>query len=100
LLVFVGTIFCAYVTKLLVGLRPTEEVEMSGLDSTEHGEEGYHSENKNPFGKTHGGRCKSPAVFFNRGIKRNPHETGFEFTAAKSDPRFWLPAPGFCMLGP
>ncbi|MGC9941553.1 MAG: ammonium transporter [Verrucomicrobiota bacterium] len=43
LLVFVGTIFCAYVTKLLVGLRVSEEVEMSGLDIPEHGEEGYHS---------------------------------------------------------
>jgi len=43
LLVFVGTIVCAYVTKLLVGLRPTEEIEMAGLDLTEHGEEGYHS---------------------------------------------------------
>jgi ammonium transporter, Amt family len=37
-----GTIVCAYITKMLVGLRPTEEVEMSGLDINEHGEEGYH----------------------------------------------------------
>lgn len=43
ILVFFGTIICAYITKLLVGLRPTEEVEMSGLDIAEHGEEGYHS---------------------------------------------------------
>jgi ammonium transporter, Amt family len=43
LLVFVGTLFCALVTKLLVGLRVSEEVEMSGLDLPEHGEEGYHS---------------------------------------------------------
>jgi len=42
-LVFVGTLVCAFVTKLLVGLRVTEEVEMSGLDLPEHGEEGYHS---------------------------------------------------------
>jgi Amt family ammonium transporter len=42
-LVFVGTIVCAYITKALVGLRPTEEVEMAGLDLAEHGEEGYHS---------------------------------------------------------
>jgi Amt family ammonium transporter len=42
-LVFVGTIFCAYVTKMLVGLRVSEEVEMGGLDLAEHGEEGYHS---------------------------------------------------------
>jgi Amt family ammonium transporter len=42
-LVLVGTIVCAYITKALVGLRPTEEVEMAGLDLAEHGEEGYHS---------------------------------------------------------
>jgi len=42
-LVFVGTIVCAYITKLLVGLRPTEEIEIAGLDLAEHGEEGYHS---------------------------------------------------------
>jgi Amt family ammonium transporter len=42
-LVLVGTIVCAYITKALVGLRPTEEVEVAGLDLAEHGEEGYHS---------------------------------------------------------
>jgi Amt family ammonium transporter len=41
-LAIVGTIVIAYITKLLVGLRPTEEVEISGLDINEHGEEGYH----------------------------------------------------------
>jgi len=39
----VGTVVIAYITKALVGLRPTEEVEISGLDVNEHGEEGYHS---------------------------------------------------------
>jgi ammonium transporter, Amt family len=43
LLVIPSTIILAYVTKLPVGLRPTEEVEMAGLDVAEHGEEGYHS---------------------------------------------------------
>jgi Amt family ammonium transporter len=38
----VGTIIIAYITKLLVGLRPTEEVEVIGLDESEHGEVGYH----------------------------------------------------------
>ena len=38
----VGTVIIAYVTKLLVGLRPTEEVEVTGLDESEHGELGYH----------------------------------------------------------
>ena len=42
-LVIVGTLVCALITKLLVGLRVSEEVEMSGLDLPEHGEEGYHS---------------------------------------------------------
>jgi Amt family ammonium transporter len=42
-LTIVGTILIAYITKLLVGLRPTEEVEIAGLDINEHGEEGYHS---------------------------------------------------------
>lgn len=37
----VGTIVAAYITKALVGLRPTEEVERAGLDISEHGEEGY-----------------------------------------------------------
>jgi len=37
-----GTIIIAYITKILVGLRPTEEVEITGLDESEHGEVGYH----------------------------------------------------------
>jgi Amt family ammonium transporter len=37
----VGTVVIAYITKALVGLRPSEEVEISGLDVNEHGEEGY-----------------------------------------------------------
>jgi Amt family ammonium transporter len=42
-LFIVGTIVIAYITKTLVGLRVSEEVEMSGLDESEHGEVGYHS---------------------------------------------------------
>ena len=43
LLLFIpGTIICAYITKALVGLRPTEEVEIQGLDINEHGEEGWY----------------------------------------------------------
>jgi Amt family ammonium transporter len=42
-LFIVGTIVIAYITKALVGLRPTEEIEIAGLDLAEHGEEGYHS---------------------------------------------------------
>jgi Amt family ammonium transporter len=39
----VATVVIAYIVKLLVGLRPTEEVERVGLDESEHGEEGYHA---------------------------------------------------------
>ena len=38
----IGTVVIAYITKLLVGLRPTEEVEIAGLDEAEHGEIAYH----------------------------------------------------------
>ena len=41
-LAVVATVILAYITKLLVGLRPTEEVEITGLDESEHGELGYH----------------------------------------------------------
>jgi len=42
-LAIVGTIVIAYIVKAVVGLRPTEEVEVAGLDLAEHGEEGYHN---------------------------------------------------------
>ena len=38
----VGTAIIAFIVKAVVGLRPSEEVETSGLDINEHGEEGYH----------------------------------------------------------
>ena len=38
----VGTIVIAYITKLLVGLRPTEEVEIAGLDEIRTRRMGYH----------------------------------------------------------
>ncbi|MES2981088.1 MAG: ammonium transporter [Verrucomicrobiota bacterium] len=37
----VGTVVIAYAVKALIGLRPTPEAETSGLDITDHGEEGY-----------------------------------------------------------
>jgi Amt family ammonium transporter len=37
----VATVVIAFVVKLIVGLRPTPEVESAGLDVSEHGEEGY-----------------------------------------------------------
>jgi ammonium transporter, Amt family len=40
----VATAIIAFIVKAVVGLRPTEEVEMAGLDVAEHGEEGYHAE--------------------------------------------------------
>jgi len=41
-LAIVGTVVIAMIVKAVVGLRPTVEVEMAGLDYSEHGEEGYH----------------------------------------------------------
>jgi Amt family ammonium transporter len=44
LLAVIATAVIAYAVKLVLGLRPDEEVEIAGLDISEHGEEGYHSE--------------------------------------------------------
>lgn len=41
LLAIVGTAVIAFVIKAVIGLRPTREVELQGLDINEHGEEGY-----------------------------------------------------------
>jgi Amt family ammonium transporter len=43
-LAVVGTVIIAYIVKAAVGLRVSREVETSGLDLAEHGEEGYHAE--------------------------------------------------------
>ncbi len=43
-LAVVGTTIIAYIVKAVVGLRVAPEVETSGLDLAEHGEEGYHAE--------------------------------------------------------
>ena len=43
-LAITGTVVIAYAVKFVLGLRPTEDVELGGLDISEHGEEGYHSE--------------------------------------------------------
>jgi Amt family ammonium transporter len=37
----VATVIIAYIVKLVIGLRPTPEIEEEGLDVAEHGEEGY-----------------------------------------------------------
>jgi ammonium transporter, Amt family len=42
-LAIVGTTIIAFIVKALIGLRVSAEVETSGLDLTEHGEEGYHT---------------------------------------------------------
>ena len=42
-LAIVGTTVIAYIVKAVIGLRPSAEVETSGLDLAEHGEEGYHT---------------------------------------------------------
>jgi len=41
-LAIVGTTVIAYLVKALVGLRPSREEELTGLDLSDHGEEGYH----------------------------------------------------------
>jgi len=41
-LAIVGTTIIAFIVKAVIGLRPSEEVEVAGLDVAEHGEEGYH----------------------------------------------------------
>ena len=38
----VATVVLAYIVKMLVGLRPTRDAEVQGLDFTDHGEAGYH----------------------------------------------------------
>ena len=38
----IGTIVLAYIVKAVVGLRPSQEDEETGLDLTDHGERGYH----------------------------------------------------------
>ena len=42
-LAIVGTTIIAFIVKAVLGLRPSEEVEIAGLDLAEHGEEGYHA---------------------------------------------------------
>jgi Amt family ammonium transporter len=44
LLAVIGTTIIAFAVKAVLGLRPSEDVESSGLDVSEHGEEGYHGE--------------------------------------------------------
>jgi Amt family ammonium transporter len=43
----VGTIVLASIVKAVVGLRPAAEDEEAGLDYTDHGEAGYHSDQSN-----------------------------------------------------
>jgi Amt family ammonium transporter len=43
LLSVVATTIIAFIVKAVLGLRPSEEVEITGLDLSEHGEEGYHT---------------------------------------------------------
>jgi Amt family ammonium transporter len=40
----VGTTVLAFAIKAVIGLRPTQEAEESGLDDNDHGEVGYHFE--------------------------------------------------------
>jgi Amt family ammonium transporter len=40
----VATVIIAYIVKFTVGLRPTKDDEQMGLDTSDHGESGYHYE--------------------------------------------------------
>jgi Amt family ammonium transporter len=40
----IATVILAYIVKLIVGLRPTKDEELEGLDQVDHGEAGYHYE--------------------------------------------------------
>jgi Amt family ammonium transporter len=42
-LAVVGTVIIGNIVKVIIGLRPSEEIETLGLDLAEHGEEGYHT---------------------------------------------------------
>jgi Amt family ammonium transporter len=42
-LAIVGTTIIAHLVKAILGLRVAPEIEVSGLDLSEHGEEGYHT---------------------------------------------------------
>src|SRR5215470_17137362 len=53
LLAVIGTTVIAFAVKWAMGLRPVEDVELEGLDTSEHGEEGYH-------GDAFGGSVLSP----------------------------------------
>ncbi|MBC7368067.1 MAG: ammonium transporter, partial [Undibacterium sp.] len=37
----VATVVIAFIVKAVIGLRPSTEVESQGLDTAEHGEDGY-----------------------------------------------------------
>ena len=57
-LAVVGTTIIALALKAVMGLRPVEDVELAGLDISEHGEEGYHTD---PFGGRAGVELGHPA---------------------------------------
>jgi Amt family ammonium transporter len=40
----IATVIIAYIVKAIVGLRPTKDEELMGLDMVDHGEAGYHPE--------------------------------------------------------
>ncbi len=53
-LAVVATLILGYLLKAIMGLRPTEEAEDTGLDITDHGEEGYHDVSNEGYGHTAG----------------------------------------------
>ena len=53
-LAVVSTTILGFVLKAVMGLRPTEESEHTGLDITDHGEEGYHDVSGEGYGHAGG----------------------------------------------
>jgi ammonium transporter, Amt family len=75
LLAVVGTTVIAFALKAVMGLRPSEEVERSGLDVAEHGEEGNHSDGY-AFGQARlSSEAASPATLNVSAATRRPVTT-------------------------
>jgi Amt family ammonium transporter len=72
-LAIIGTTIIGYAVKFAIGLRPSEDVELSGLDISEHGEEGYHGEHYP--GSRPGVEVPSPKPALNPGKTPKPAMT-------------------------
>ena len=74
-LAVIGATVIAFAVKAVLGLRPSEEVEIAGLDVAEHGEEGYHTEGFASARSGLGSETLLPAPVRVSGAKRKPAVT-------------------------